>query len=190
MVQLTAKFTLPCAIHGCVVQFNLSDLSELTCHTQVRLLMLHSSQSQALHMSQTLCVLHMSNIQHVKSNVLHGNKTWRVQSYRTLLYCVVVLVYWMPVNLVHYSTRLFSLTLDILHHRLNACMAICTTKHYQKLLYLKHLITQLQIIAFCQLPLFRSTVEVIVSLLLNNKNANNSRTQTKVFHDKKTTCVF
>ena len=44
-VQLTAKFTLACAIHACVVQFYLSDLSELACHTRVRLLMLHSSQS-------------------------------------------------------------------------------------------------------------------------------------------------
>ena len=44
-VQLTAKFTLACAIHACVVQFYLSDLSELACHTRVRLLVLHSSQS-------------------------------------------------------------------------------------------------------------------------------------------------
>ena len=48
-VQLTAKFTLTCTIHACVVQFYSSDLSELACHTRVRLLMLHSSQSHVLH---------------------------------------------------------------------------------------------------------------------------------------------
>ena len=48
-VQLTAKFTLTCAIHACVVQFYSRDLSELVCHTRVRLLMLHSSQSRVLH---------------------------------------------------------------------------------------------------------------------------------------------
>ena len=40
-VQLTAKFTLASAIHTCVVQFYLSELSELACHMHVRLLMLH-----------------------------------------------------------------------------------------------------------------------------------------------------
>ena len=75
-VQLTAKFTLVCAIQACVVQFYLSDLSELACHVRVRLLMLHSSQSQVLHMSYSLCVLHVSKISRVKSGVLHENKTW------------------------------------------------------------------------------------------------------------------
>ena len=42
-VQLTAKFALVCAIHACVVQFYLSDLSELTCYTRVRPLVLHLS---------------------------------------------------------------------------------------------------------------------------------------------------
>ena len=44
-VQLTAKFTLACAIHAYVVQFYSSDLLELACHTRVRPLVLHSSQS-------------------------------------------------------------------------------------------------------------------------------------------------
>ena len=51
MVQLTAKFTLVCAIHACVVQFYSSDLSKLMCHTQVRLLVLQLSWSQVLHES-------------------------------------------------------------------------------------------------------------------------------------------
>ena len=171
MVQLMAKFTLMCAIHVCVFQFYSSDLSELTYYTQVIFLMLHLSQSRVLHMSQTLCVLHASKILHVKSGVLQGNNTWRVQSYSTLLYCMVVLVYQIPVSSVHYSTGLFSLTLDVLHHGLNTCTAMCTMKCYQKLLYLyqRHLSTQLQIVVFCQLPLFQSSVEVIVSLLLSNK---------------------
>ena len=50
-VQLTAKFTLVCAIHTCVVQFYFSDLSKLTCHMRVRLLVLHSSRSWVLHLS-------------------------------------------------------------------------------------------------------------------------------------------
>ena len=88
-----AKFTLVCAIHARVVQFYSGVLSELMCQTQVRLLVLHSSQSRVIHESYTSCVLHVSNISLVKFGVLHGNETWRVQSYSTLLYCVVILVY-------------------------------------------------------------------------------------------------
>ena len=54
--------------------------------TRVRLLVLHSSQNQVLHASQTLYVLHVSQTQlsdlHaskiscVKSGMLHVNKTW------------------------------------------------------------------------------------------------------------------
>ena len=52
-----AKLTLGCAIHSCVVQFYLSDLSELVCHMQFRLLVLHSSHSLVLHVSR-LCVFY------------------------------------------------------------------------------------------------------------------------------------
>lgn len=51
--QLTPKFTLVSAIHVCVLQLYSSDQSELACYTWVRLLMLHSSQSQVLHLSQS-----------------------------------------------------------------------------------------------------------------------------------------
>ena len=186
-VQLTAKFSLVCAIQACVVQFYSSDLSKLACHTRVRLLVLHSSQSQVLHVSQTLCILHVSKILHVKSGVLHGNKTWRGQSYSISLYCVIVLVYQIPVSLLHYSTRLFQPILDILHHGLNTCTATCITKHYTKSYYIKSTGVQLQIVVFCWLPLFQSTIEVIVSLLLSNENANSSRTRTKILHDTKHT---
>ena len=88
MVQLTVKFTLACAIHMCVVQFYLSDLSELACHTRVILLM-----RVKYYMQVRLCVLQVSKNLHVKSDMFHGNKTWQVQCYSTLLYCMVVLVY-------------------------------------------------------------------------------------------------
>ena len=71
-----AKFTLVCAIHVRVVQFYLGVLSEFMCHTRVRLLLLHSSQSRVLHESYSLCVLHVSTISLVKFDVLHGNETW------------------------------------------------------------------------------------------------------------------
>ena len=89
----TANFTLMCAIHVCVVQFYSSGLLELTCHMRVRVLMLYLSLSQVLHASYTLCILHGSKILCVKSGVLYKNKTWQVQSYSTLLYCIVILVY-------------------------------------------------------------------------------------------------
>ena len=74
-VQLTAKFILICAIHTCVIQFYSSDVLELVCHTQVR-----------------LCVPCILVRFCVKSGVLHLNKAWGVQSYSTLLYCVVILI--------------------------------------------------------------------------------------------------
>ena len=88
-----AKFTLVCAIHAHVVQFYSGVLSELMCQTSVRLLVLYLSQSRVLHKSYTSSVLHVSKISLVKFGVLHGNETWRVQSYSTLLYYVVILVY-------------------------------------------------------------------------------------------------
>ena len=51
MVQLMAKTTLAYSIQACVIQFYLSDLSQLACHMRVRLLLLHSSRSQVLHTS-------------------------------------------------------------------------------------------------------------------------------------------
>ena len=120
-------------------QFYSSDLLVLACHMRVRLLMLHLSQSRLLHVSQTLCVLHVSKISCVKSGVLHRNKTWQVQSYSTLLYCMVILVYQIPVSLIHYSTGLLSLTFDILHHGLNMCTAMCTKKVLIEIIILKAL---------------------------------------------------
>ena len=54
-----------------------------------------------------------------------------------------------------------------------------------KLKALEHTIAY--VVVFCQLPVFQSTLEVIVSLLLSNKNVKDSRTQTKILHDIKLT---
>ena len=134
-VQLTDKLILACTIHGCIVQFYQSDLLKLACHMRVRFLVLHSSQIRVLYVSQTLCILHARKTLRVKSGVLHRNKTWQIQSYCTLLYWVVILVYQIPLSLVHYSIALISLTIDILHHGMNTCTATCIMKSYQKLLY-------------------------------------------------------
>ena len=44
--------------------------------------------------------------------------------------------------------------------------------------------------SFLLVTSFQSAIEVIVSLLLSNENANDSRIQTKILHDTKWTCAL